>query len=312
MIYWIIGILAALIIVFILATYIPYRMCFAVPPKHQIPPHTIPDEEQYQESKDYMLSLIDTVVSFPYEDVWITTADGLRLYGRYFETAPGAPVQISFHGYRSNAYRDFCGGLQLALKSGCNALLVDQRAHGKSAGKCLSFGVLERNDCMEWVNYVVDRCGHDVKITLNGVSMGAATIQMASELPLPSNVKGIVSDCGYSSPKEIIRKVICDMGCPLEITYKLVRLAGKIYGGFDLEAASATEAVSRTNIPILFIHGEDDRFVPHEMSLKNYDACASEKMLFTVPEAGHGLSYILDEKGYCDAVDKFMNKIGMY
>ena len=243
--------------------------------------------------------------------MFITTKDGLRLHGRYYETAPGAPVQILFHGYRSNALRDFSGGLQLALESGCNALLVDQRAHGASGGKCLSFGVLERRDCLEWIEYVNERFGRDVPVVPVGVSMGAATVLMASGLELPENVVGIIADCGYTSPKEIICKVARDMKLPARLVYPLVRLGARLFGGFDPDECSAEDALRSAKVPVLLIHGEDDRFVPCEMSRANHAACRSEARLLTVPGAGHGLSYLIDNAGYRSAVLSFLRSVGV-
>ena len=138
--------------------------------------------------------------------------------------------------------------------------------------------------------------------------MGAATVLMASGLDLQADVRGIIADCGYSSPKEILQSVIRDMKLPVGISYFLVKLSARIYCGFDLEEASATEAVAKTNIPILFIHGEDDKFVPCHMSLKNYEACASEKELLVVPGADHGMSYMTDTKKYVETFVGFMKK----
>lgn len=148
-----------------------------------------------------------------------------RRAAQYYAGRPGAPVQIMMHGYKSGAERDFCGGAQIAVQGGYHVLLVDQRAHGKSEGRCLTFGIQERYDCRAWVNYAVGRFGADTKILLYGVSMGAATVLMAGGLNLPRNVVGIVADCGYSSPAAIIRKVIRDQHLPIFPVYYLVRLA---------------------------------------------------------------------------------------
>lgn len=149
--------------------------------------------------------MIRDTLSIPYEDVFITSFDGLRLHAKFYAASERkAPVQIMFHGYKSSAERDFCGGLREGIDGGFNVLLVDQRAHGESEGKYLTFGVNERFDCLSWASYAAERFGNDVKIYLYGISMGAATVLMASALPLPKSVSGIVADCGYTSPKDII------------------------------------------------------------------------------------------------------------
>lgn len=292
------------------AAYLCYRVVFTVPRGSTDDAHRMPKGEQYDRLRDRMLATVSAAEAIPFEDVFITTADGLRLHGRYYEAAPGAPVQILFHGYRSNAVRDFSGGLQLALEAGCSALLVDQRAHGASGGRCLSFGVLERRDCLEWIKYVNERCGR-VPVVLAGVSMGAATVLMAAGLELPENVAGIIADCGYTSPKEIICKVAGDAGIPAKLVYPLVRLGARLFGGFDPDGCSAVEALSSAKVPVLLIHGEDDRFVPCEMSRTNRGACRSEAVLLTVPGAGHGLSYLIDHDAYRSAVLSFLRSAGV-
>ncbi len=309
MVYIITGaVLLLLISAFFIVCYICYRMVYGVPKEKKIASVALPMGEQYDERAEQLTSLINAASSLPFEEITVKSRDGLKLYGRYYEANPDAPIQIMFHGYRSYPMRDFCGGIQIALNNGCNAIVVDQRAHGKSEGRCLSFGVNERYDALDWADYAISRFGKDSKIILTGLSMGAATVLMASELELPKNVVGIIADCGYSSPREIIRSVIKYLKYPLEITYFLSRISGKIYGGFDIESSSPVEAVRNAKVPILFIHGNDDRFVPYEMSLKNLEACASEKELLTVPGAGHGISYPVDPIAYENSIKKFLDK----
>lgn len=292
-----------------LVSYICYRMVYLVPRKPTLDPYDFPKGSQYRTLSREMHSLVDSAAALEGKDVYTVSFDGLKLHGKYYETAPGAPVQILFHGYRSNAVRDFSGGLQLALKSGHNALLIDERAHGKSEGRCLSFGILERQDCLSWIRYVNRNIGFDTSIILTGISMGAATILMASGLRLPANVKGIIADSGYTSPEAIIRKVMVDRHYPPALTYPFVQLGGYLYGGFDLREADALRALQNCQVPVLFIHGEDDRFVPCKMTLENYAHCASDKTLLTIPAAGHGLSYLVDEPKYIAAVNAFLKKV---
>lgn len=262
--------------------------------------------EQYENVHEKMYALVREMLEIPYEQVYITSFDGTRLAGKYYHVSDGAPLQIQFHGYHGTGLRDFCGGNKIAREMGHNTLVIDQRAHGKSEGRTITFGVLERYDCLSWVNYANERFGKEQPIFLVGVSMGAATVLMASELDLPENVAGIIADCPYSSPVAIIRKVGKDMKLPTNLVYPFVWAGARLFGKFKVSKSSAVEAVKNTDIPILLIHGEDDRFVPCDMSREIYEACASEKMLVTVPEAGHALSYILDEAKYRDAVQEFI------
>ncbi len=304
MIWFLIGMAAALL----LATWFCWHQVFWVDREKTMEPRVLLKGEQYEDRREKLLALIDEAKKIPFEEVHFTNRSGLELYGRYYESVPGAPLQIQMHGYRSNAIRDFSGGLQLALQSGCNVLLIDERAHGKSGGNCLSFGILERFDCADWVKYAAERFGKETPIFLVCISMGAATVLMASNQKFAGNVRGIIADCGYTSPKAIIRKVMEDEHYPLGLIYPLVRLGGILWGRFDIRSADAPSALQESRYPVLFIHGEADHFVPCEMTRENYAACTSEKYILTVPEAGHGLSYVVDKESYISAVKTFLNK----
>lgn len=303
-------IIGILIILILLISYYAYRQAFYSgaknPTEYKL---RLPEGDIYQKEYERAISFIKELDEIPHEKIFITAHDGKRLAARYYHTADGAPVHIEFHGYRSGAARDFCGGNKFARDSGHNTLLVDQRAHGESGGRSISFGILERYDCLDWINYVIERFGKDVKIILAGISMGAATVLMASELELPQNVKGIIADCPYSSPEEIIKQECGKMGLPPKLAYPFVRLGAVIFGGFDPSAATAKSAVTKSKTPILIIHGENDDFVPCRMSREIYDACASDKTLVTIPLAIHGISYIIDRPKYEKAVEDFLARI---
>ena len=252
---------------------------------------------------------IEEFKTIPYEKVTIQSRDGIRLAGRYYHFKDGAPISIVFHGYRGNVARDGCGGFRMSRDNGFNVLLINQRAHFESGGRTITFGVKERYDCLDWIEYVRERFGKDTPVMLMGLSMGAAVVLMAGGLDLPSNVKGIFADCGYTSPKEILQTVIKQMKLPVKISYFFVRLSAIIFGGFDPEEASAKEALKNCKIPVMFVHGEADDFVPCQMSRDNYEACASRKEILTVPGAKHGMSYCIDSEAYVNAVQKFMDSI---
>ncbi|MDO4489017.1 MAG: alpha/beta fold hydrolase [Eubacteriales bacterium] len=296
--------------VVITAAYICFLVAYSVPKQTRESLYDMPDTEQYSPFAEESHRMIDEALSIPFEPVTVQSYDGFTLFGRHYPAAPDAPWLIMFHGYKSGAERDFCGGMPYGVKSGYNVLLVDQRAHGRSEGRCLTFGVKERHDCLTWINYVLSVAGPDAKIVLYGMSMGAATVLMAAGLELPGNIVGIVSDSGYSSPSGIIKKVLKDRHFPQFPTYSLLRLGGMLFGGFDIEEASAVMAMESCDIPVLFIHGEDDRFVPCEMGIENYEHCKSEhKMMLTVPGAGHGISYMVDRPAYLNAVNSFLDSV---
>lgn len=283
-----------------------YRLVFYSRNDKEQDIYTIPPGKQYEDVADVMLQNIHKLSKLPFEQIYITSRDGVKLAARYYHLKDDAPVQIQFHGYRGNGIREYSGGNKMARSLGYNSIVVDERAHGKSGGHTITFGIKERFDCLDWVEYACKRFGKDTPIILSGVSMGAATVLMASELDLPKNVAAITADCPYSSPGEIIRKVCADIKLPGGLVYPFVVLGALIFGKFRLWECSAVEAVKHTRIPILLIHGEDDRFVPCAMSMEIYRACASRKKLITFPEAGHGLSYLKDSQRYEEAFKDFL------
>lgn len=292
-----------------LISLLAFLAAFYSPVRFRTRDDAIPAGAQYREKREHMLSLIRGMEALPCEEIRIPAYDGVSLRARYYHLRDGAPLQIEMHGYRGAAVRDFCGGHALARELGMNVLAVDQRAHGESGGKAITFGIRERLDCQSWAQYAFLRFGPETPIYLAGVSMGAATVLMASALKLPHTVRGIIADSPYTEPEAIIRKVISkDAHLPAGALLPLLRFGARLFGRFDLRGASALEAVGRTEIPILLIHGEDDRFVPCDMSRELAAACAGPHGLETFPGAGHGLSYIVDPERYKKAVEEFMRQ----
>lgn len=295
---WFIFSLAVLIgILFMITLYI-YKLCFYSPKRRADDPFKQMSGEEYENVQEHIDHCTGIIEGAPCQTVEIKSHDGITLAGRYYHTKDTAPLQIMFHGYRSHASRDCSGGYMLAKKMGFNVLVVDQRAHRKSGGRTISFGILERKDCLNWIRFAQNRFGEEKPIILSGLSMGAATVLMAASLPLPRQVVAIMADCPYSSPGGIIQKVTQDLKYPPKLLYPLIRLSARIYGGFSLEECTARNAVSQTKIPILLIHGENDTFVPCEMSREIFEACRDHARLYTFPDAGHGLCYMTDPERY--------------
>ena len=299
---------AAIALIVLLIAYLCYRKAFFVSRHAKQHPIGLPEDEIYGQYREKVDQWAQETRSLPCEEVEITSFDGLRLHGRYYQYAPGAPIELMFHGYRGSAERDLAGGVQRCFKLGRSALIVDQRCSGKSQGNVITFGILEHRDCLCWVDFMIRHFGEDVKIFLCGISMGAATVLMAAGEKLPKNVIGVLADCGYSSPKEIIQTVIRGLGLPPKLAYPFVKLGAKIFGKFDLEETSPVEAVTKCKVPVFFVHGEEDDYVPCEMSRKNYEACASRKKLMTVPGAAHGLSYPVATEAYLKEVGEFFGE----
>ena len=304
---WILAVAAFLCLAVLLIAYVCYGMAFFAQ-RHKNAPSDgigIPEDEIYEPFRKPMEQWAREVRAMPHEAFSIKSFDGLTLWGKYYEYAPGAPIELMFHGYRGSAERDLSGGVQRCFQVGRSVLIVDQRCSGKSDGHVITFGVKEHRDCLSWISFMVKHFGPDVKIILTGISMGASTVLMAGGEELPDNVIGILADCGYSSARDIIKVVIRKMGLPVELSYPFVKMGARIFGGFDLEENPPMEAVTRCKVPVIFFHGESDDFVPCEMSRVNYDACASRKQLVTIPGAGHGLSYPKEPEMYLEALRAF-------
>ena len=303
------SILLVLVLAVLIGAFIVYRMAFGRDDKRIGPPEEFPDTEFYTPYAEEMTRNIKAFLDIPYEDVYTTSFDGLKLHGKFYEGQKDKPVIIFFHGYRANATRDGSGIHTLGTVRGLNILVVTQRGHNQSEGKTITFGIYESKDCLSWIDYVKKRFGENKKVILWGISMGAATVMTAAGRELPENVLGIGADCGYSSAKDILKTVIKGMKLPVGPSYWLVKLGGKIYGGFDVEETSPVEALKKSKVPILFIHGVDDDFVPCDMTHQNYEACVSDKSLVLVEKAGHGMSYYVDMKKVEEGVYAFLDKI---
>lgn len=302
--------LAAAVLICILSlsiAYYCYRVGFYAPPRKPLGPeeYELPEGDIYEPFWESMKKWTAQTRQTPHEDFSIRSFDRLNLWASYYEYAPGAPIELMFHGYRGSAERDLSGGMQRCFRLGRSAFIVDQRCSGRSEGNVITFGINEHKDCLAWVDFVIRHFGPDVKIILTGLSMGAATVLMAGGKELPKNVIGILADCGYSSQKDIICRVIRQMGFPPKLMYPFARLGARIFGHFDLEEITPKEAVRNCKVPVLFFHGETDDYVPCEMSRINFDACSSRKMLVTIPNAGHGLCYPVGKETYLKAASAF-------
>ena len=245
------------------------------------------------------------------EHITIKSRDGLTLHGDYVAAdEPSDTLVITFHGYTGSGLSDCASISTFFLKKGCDCLIVDNRAHGKSEGKYIGFGILDRYDCLEWVKYAVTRFGKRKKIILYGVSMGASTVLMAAGFPqLQENVAAVISDCAFTSPYDVFSHILKrDYKLPpfpiMNINDSLCRQKA----GYGFSDYSTITAVEHTSCPILFIHGMEDNFVPTWMSRKNYEACVSGKELLLVPNAGHAASYYENVSLYENAVSNFLDK----
>ena len=240
-----------------------------------------------------------------HEIVEITAKDGVHLVGHWFCRDAAKRTIVAMHGWRSSWVDDFGIISDFWLRSGCNVLFAEQRGQNNSGGDYIGFGLLERYDCADWTFWVQEQCS--LPIYLCGISMGAATVLMASALPLAENVRGIMADCGFTSPHAIWEHVAKDS---LRLHYNGWRrktVDAICNQNLNGESAyfSCEDALRVCTLPVLFVHGSDDQFVPVEMTYQNYKACSSEKRLLIVPGAGHGQSYIIEPETYEAETQKF-------
>lgn len=238
----------------------------------------------------------------------ILSEDGLTLYGTFLKHEEAERTMLCVHGYRGNGIRDFGTIAKFFYENKSNVLIIDQRAHGKSEGKYLCYGMKERFDVLRWIDKINDEVEGDLPIYLDGVSMGAATVLYATGLELPKNVVGVIADCGYTSPGAMFRHMLkTKINIPKFPVYYLANLMCRLRAGFWFDEDTTMEALQKNTLPILFVHGKEDEFVPLAMSYKNYEACVSEKQIAIVEGAGHAQSYYADMMSCQDKLKDFLD-----
>ena len=271
--------------------------------------NSTPPQKVYDPYRAQMREWMKTVSAMDHKSYSIVSDDGLTLRAKFYEYAPGAPIELMFHGYKGNALRDLCGGVLRCRELGHSSFIVDLRAAGASDGRVITFGIKESRDAVLWANFIVKEIDPDAKIILTGISMGAATVLSAASMELPPNVIGVLADCGYTSAKDIIQKVMRDMKLPPKLLYPFTRLSARILGRFDTEELSPIESMKKTTLPVIFFHGDADDFVPSYMSEQNFEACTSEKKRLVITHgAGHGLCYPVDSESYLTAMREFFGE----
>lgn len=243
------------------------------------------------------------------EEVVITSRDGLRLVGHWYPCDNPKRVIVAMHGWRSAWNMDFGMIADFWHNEGCSILFAEQRAQNNSEGEYMTFGYMERYDCLDWISWVNERTEQKYPVYLAGVSMGASTVLMTAGLDVPENVKGVIADCGFTSAYDIWRHVVKDN---MKLTYGLRglmidRICQKKINTNSKEITTIT-AMQNTKLPILFIHGTDDKFVPVRMTYENYKACNAPKELLIVPGAIHGQSYDVEQEKYEAATKAFWEK----
>lgn len=301
---------AAVFAVVLLSMYGLYRCVFCFPPRKRPDVRQIPDSQLYKEHRDKMLEAVEEMERTSYEEIFLNSQDGLWLRGKLYHIRKGAPIVIFFHGYHGTAAWDGYGFFRICRENDINILMADERTHGKSEGNVITLGIRERYDCKTWCEYAAERFGENTDIFLTGVSMGAASVLMSTELGLPENIRAVIADCGYPVPAAIIMETLKTMGFPVKLFYLLLKQGARLFGHFDLEEATALQAVSKSEIPILFTHGGQDSIVPPAMGEELYQACGGKKEWVLIEKANHANSAMTDYETYAKAVLKFIEQNG--
>ncbi len=294
-------------------SYYVTKMLFGVAIKRETPGFVAKNMEKisgtdfFGEFGDVIRSSSEKLLNSGTEEITIESSDGIKLVGHFQGAKNPKRVIIAMHGWRSSWASDFGAAADFWRENDCEVLYAEQRGQGNSEGDYMGFGLLERYDCLDWINWVNERTGGNLPIYLSGISMGATTVLMAAGLDLPENVKGITADCGFTSPHGIWKYV---SESNLHIPYSGIQAAiindmCKKHINMSADECTTIDAMKHCKIPVLFIHGTDDKFVPISMTYENYKACTAPKKLLVVPGAEHGMSFLVDNELYSEAAKQF-------
>lgn len=254
----------------------------------------------------------ETLKAFPHEMIYTTSKDGLKLAGYYFPCEDAVSTVICAHGFKSTGFWDFSAFAIFMIKNSFNVLLICERACSASEGKYIGYGITERYDILSWVQRINEVNGADEDIVLAGISMGCSTVLMASGLKLPENVKAIIADCGYTRPCDILKNALKKtFHLPPFPIYNIAKLFLRLSAKINIEEYSTLDALKTNKIPVFFVHGGSDAFVPKEMTLNNYEAAVCEKEIFIAEGADHGQSFIKAQNEYIARMSAFLNKAGI-
>ena len=260
--------------------------------------------------RDRMQQGVDWFEDQPKQELRIASKDGLSLTAELIEAEEPVGLVVAVHGFRSWPAREFALIAKHLYEQGYTVLYPYMRAHRKSEGKYITFGVKERYDIAAWARLLAGK-RPDLPLFLYGQSMGGSTVIMASGLALPANTRGVIADSAYYSPKDVIGTALVHAyKVPVFPMLQAMDLWARIIAGYSLTATTCREALDKTALPFLFIHGTRDELVPYEMGVLNYKQCHTEKEMLTVEGAAHCASYYADSARYISYLDGFLKKYG--
>lgn len=242
------------------------------------------------------------------DEATVKSDDGLKLWGKiYLQDNKSDKWAIIAHGYTSN-HEDMQPIALNFYNQGYNVLTPDMRAHGNSEGQYIGMGWLDRKDMLKWIDYVIS-LDKNAQIALYGESMGGATVMMTSGEDLPSNVKAIVEDCGYTSVLEMFKKELNErFGLKPFPILNAAEMVTQLRAKYNFTEASALEQVKKSKTPMLFTHGGNDTYVPTKMVYELYEAANVEKDMLIIDGAAHGAAPDVDPETYYEKVFSFLDK----
>ncbi|MFC3038784.1 alpha/beta hydrolase [Virgibacillus xinjiangensis] len=245
-----------------------------------------------------------------FEHMELQTHDGLNLKGYYLEAdEPTDKTVIFAHGYLGRGTDMGLYGQYYHEELGYNIFTADMRGHGQSEGDYIGFGWHDRLDYLAWIDQVIEKAGENTDIVLHGVSMGAATMLMTSGEDMPDNVKAVVADSPYTTVYDLFDYQLERMfHLPDVPILPSTGMVTKMRAGYTLKEASALEQVEKAEVPILYIHGKDDTFVPTEMAEELHANTNSESELVLFEDSSHGEAFVIHQERYVDKLNEFLNE----
>lgn len=307
---WIYYVLAVFVILTVVLTALMFRRAFFRP--------AAPDVSKTEELERSALfgyspilkPAVEWLSGRDWTELAIEAEDGAPLYGRMLIGRKNMPAFLMLHGYASSAFSDFALSARWAVRRGCTVLLADERGHGRSGGAWTTLGALESADCRLWAEKLAELTDGRSDIVIMGVGMGGTAAVFSLTRGLPPEVRAIVSDCGYVSAKDqleyTVKNVYHMRGFPLLPLFALfARLVWHVRLG-TVETATALQ--ENKEIPVFFAHGKEDLKVPYSEAEKAFEACASEKQLFTSENAGHSACCLAETERYYSELQSFLKK----
>ena len=305
-------IIAVILVIYIAVLWYAFRANMCRVPLYDLSDENVTRGTEYELSTAATKKWLKWLDGQYTETVDIMSFDGIKLHAFFFPAKEKTDrYVIAMHGFNTCGRNDFASVLPYFHEKGISVLVPDQRVHGESGGKYKGFGTLERYDVKAWAQYLTDRYGEGIKIALHGVSMGGASVLMASTLELPCTVKCVTADCAFTSPKEIFKHVLkYKYKVPSFLVVPVMSAFCKAVCKWGFSDCDTREILRNSKYPYLFIHGAEDRYVPAYMSKQNYEACKGLKRIHIVEGARHGMSYCIDPQGCKDAIEEFYNVVG--